>query len=256
MGNEALGGAASGAAAGSSFGPWGALAGAGIGAASSLMGANKSANAASDAMSSQERMQQADLDFRRQQYQRYLGLMGPIEQQLATEARSDQPLDYERNQAQIKQNMGNTLRNINTSMGMRGMAGSGLDQGALRGAAFQQGADLSGAYSQGLQNRRNLGLTLTGRGQIGQAAQGVGQGMQGMSNLYGQQAALFNQAAAQGYQNFGQGLQGMANMAGRGYFDNLFGTKQEDKNAIPAYNNTSDGSIASMPGNIRGNVWE
>jgi len=178
----------------------------GIGAIGGLIGAGKNSRAAGRALDSQERMHQADLAFRQQQYNRYLGLYGPTEEKLAGEARSSQPLDYEQNYAAIKQNYGDALRGINSSMGMRGIAGSGLDVGAMRGAALGQASGLSQAYAQGLTTRRNLGLTLTGRNQIGQSARDLMGGYQNMAGLYGGQANMYNQAAAQGWQGFGQGL--------------------------------------------------
>lgn len=189
---------------------------AGIGAAASAYSANQASKNASKAMSAQERQAQADLDFRKMQYDRYMGLMGPIEDKLAQEAQSSAPLDYDKNAAAIKQNYGNAQRNITNAMGMRGIAGSGLDVGSMRAAAFGQAGELSAANAQGLIDRRNLGLTLTGRGQIGQAANGVGVGMQGMTNLWGNRANLYNGAAAQGWQNFGTGLNGIAGMLQQG----------------------------------------
>lgn len=124
--------------------------------------------------------------------------MGPIEERLAAEAKSTKPLDYEPLAAKTKENYAAAQRGITTAMGLRGMAGSGLDEAAIRGAAFGQASDLSKDWAQGLVNRRNLGLTLTGRGQIQQAAQGVSGGLQNLSNFYGQQAGLYNQAAQQG----------------------------------------------------------
>lgn len=191
------------------------LAAGALSAGASAYGASQSGKAAGRATDAQKQAAMQDLAFRQEQYNRYLGLMGPIEERLAREAQSTQPLDYEQNTAAIRQNYANALRNISSSMGLRGMAGSGLDVGAMRGAAFTQAGDLSGAYAQGLQNRRKLGLDLTGRGQIGQAAQGVQGGLQGMANYYGQQAGMYNQAASQGWQNFGQGLTGLANMYGQ-----------------------------------------
>lgn len=209
-GGSALSGAASGAATGSTFGPWGTVIGAGVGAVGGLMGASKASKAQQGAMSQQEREAQADLAFRQGMYNRYLGLYGPIEQQLATEAQSTQPLDYEQNQAQIKEQYANALRNIGTNMGMRGIAGSGLDVGAMRGAALGQAGALSGAYAQGLVNRRNLGLGLTGRNQIMQAGSQVPGGFQGLSNMYGGWAGVYGQAAQQGWQNAGMGLGNLA----------------------------------------------
>ena len=181
-----------------------------VGGGASMAGASKSANAASAASDAQKASAAGDLAFRQKQYDRYLGLIGPIEDKLSAEAQSNQPLDYDQNAARIKQNYANASRNITSSMGMRGMAGSGLDAGAMRGAALQQAGDLSGAYATGLQNRRNLGLTLANKNQIQNAATGVGQGMQGLTNLYGQQAGMYNQAAAQGWQGFGQNMNQLA----------------------------------------------
>lgn len=180
------------------------------GALASAYGAQQSAKAQGQAMSAQERQAQADLAFRQGMYNRYLGLYGPIEQQLAAEAQSTQPLDYEQNQAQIKEQYANALRNIGTNMGMRGIAGSGLDVGAMRGAALGQAGALSGAYAQGLINRRNLGLGLTGRNQIMQAGSQVPGGFQGLSNMYGGWANMYGNAAQQGWQNTGVGLGNLA----------------------------------------------
>src|ERR1035437_8012747 len=188
---------------------------AGIGAVASAYGASQNAKSASKALSAQQQQAQDELAFKQEQYNRYLGLMGPIEEQQSRDAQSDTPLDYDKNAAAIKANNAGALRNITSSMGMRGMAGSGTDVGAIRGAAFQQAGDLTGAYSAGLTNRRNLGLTLTGRGQIQSAANGVGQGMQNLSNIYGQQAGMYNSAANQGWNNFGQGMNGLAGILAR-----------------------------------------
>ena len=192
-----------------------AITAAAIGTVASGYTASQSAKAAGKASSAQETAAAEDLAFRREQYNRYLGLMGPIEEKLAAEAKSAEPLDYERNAAQVKQNYANAQRGITSAMGLRGMAGSGLDEAAIRGAAYGQAGDLSNAWAQGLTNRRNLGLTLTGRGQIERAAQGVGQGLQGMANLYGNQANQYNQAAQAGWANFGKGLSGLAGAFGR-----------------------------------------
>jgi hypothetical protein len=177
-----------------------------IGTIGSLYGANKNAKAASSAMSQQQQMAQQQLAFQQQQYNRYLGLYGGTEQNLANQANSTQPLDYEQNYAAIKGNYGDALRNISSSMAMRGIAGSGLDVGAERGAAMGQANALSGAFGQGLINRRNLGLSLTGRGQMQQAGQGYAGGMQNLANLYGQQAGMYNQGAQMGWHGFGQNL--------------------------------------------------
>lgn len=193
----------------------GAIAAAAVGTLASAYMANKASKAAGSASDKQEAAAAEDLAFRREQYQRYLGLMGPIEERLAAEAKSTQPLDYEPLAAKTKENYANAQRGITTAMGLRGMAGSGLDEAAIRGAAFGQASDLSKDWAQGLVNRRNLGLTLTGRGQIGQAAQGVSGGLQGMTNLYANQANLYNQAAQAGWANFGQGLSGLAGAFGR-----------------------------------------
>ena len=176
------------------------------GTLASMYGASQAGKAQQQAMSAQERQAQADLAFRQGMYNRYLGMYGPVEQRLADEAQSTQPLDYEQNYAAIKQNYGDALRNISSSMAMRGIAGSGLDVGAMRGAALGQAGALSGAYAQGLANRRNLGMALTGRGQIQQAGGAYMGGMQNLANLYGQQAGMYGQAAAQGWQNFGTNL--------------------------------------------------
>ncbi len=184
----------------------GVITAAGIGTVGSLYGANKASKAQSSAMEQQKQMAQQDLAFRQGMYNRYLGLMGPVEEQLAQQARSTQPLNYEQNQAQIKQQYANALRNINANMGMRGIAGSGLDVGAMRGAALGQAGELSNTYAQGLINRQNLGMGLTGRNQIMQAGGMVPGGFQGLSNMYGGWGQQFGQAAAQGWQNFGQNL--------------------------------------------------
>lgn len=180
-----------------------------VGTAGSLYGANKNSKAQSSAMAQQQQMAQQDLAFRQGMYNRYLGLYGPIEQQLSAQAQSSQPLNYEQNQAQIKQQYGNALRNISTNMGMRGIAGSGLDVGAMRGAALGQAGDLSNAYAQGLINRQNLGMGLTGRNQIMQAGSQVPGGFQGLSNMYGNWSNMYGQAAQQGWQGVGQGLGNM-----------------------------------------------
>lgn len=238
-GGSILSGAASGAATGSAFGPWGTVIGAGVGAVGSMVGAGKSSGAASKAQAQQEAMQRADLDFRRQQYDRYLGLFGPTEERLAAEARSTMPLDYEQNYAQIKQQYADALRGIQRGSAM-GLP-TGLQVGAGRQAAFGQANALSGAWGQGLINRRNLGLDLTGRGQTERAAGALSGGMQNMANLYGSQAALYNQAAQQGWQGFGQGL------------GNLAYSLQRMNQPVAPYSITGTPGVGSNFGNNWGN---
>lgn len=231
-----------------------AITAAAIGAVASGYMASQSAKAAGKASSAQEAAAAEDLAFRREQYNRYLGLMGPIEEKLAAEAKSAEPLDYERNAAQVKQNYANAQRGITSAMGLRGMAGSGLDEAAIRGAAYGQAGDLSNAWAQGLTNRRNLGLTLTGRGQIERAAQGVGQGLQGMANLYGNQANQYNQAAQAGWTNFGTGLQNISYALGQSPATDNAPTTQantywgaENQQPIPEANLNRDYSYLNPP---------
>jgi hypothetical protein len=90
----------------------------------------------------------------------------------------------------------------------------------------------------------NLGLSLTGRGQIGQAAGGVAQGMQGMANLYGGQANLYNQAAAQGWAGFGNAIN-----SGLG----MYGNMQMQQKYLDAVNNAGYGTAGSFaPGTQTG----
>ena len=185
-----------------------------VGAGAGLAGASKNASASTRAMNSQQAMQQQQLDFQKQQYNRYLNLYGPVEQQLAGQAQSQQPLFYDQNAAAIKQNYSNAQRGLANQMSMRGMAGNGLDQGAMQGAAMGQASALSGAWNQGMVNRQNLGLSLTGRGQIQNSANNVAGSMQGMANLYGNQANLYNNASMASGQAVGQGIQGMGRAFG------------------------------------------
>lgn len=239
-GGSALSGAASGAAAGSALGPWGAVAGGVIGATGSLMGASKSSKAQKDAMEQQKQMAQQDLAFRQGMYNRYLGMMGPVEEQLAQQARSTQPLNYEQNQAQIKQQYANALRNISANMGMRGIAGSGLDVGAMRGAALGQAGALSNEWAQGLINRQNLGMNLTGRNQIMQAGGMVPGGFQGLANMYGGWGQQAGQAAAQGWQNFGQ------NLGNLGFYMQNLNQPQPIANASTYYQPEQMGALQSI----------
>jgi hypothetical protein len=187
-----------------------------IGVAGSLTSARKNATAAERAQEAQERSAREDLDFRKAQYNRYLGLMGPIEEQLAAEAKSSEPLDYDKMAAQIKSQYAGANRNLSSSMSNRGMAGMGMDLGGMRGLAMGQAGATTDAYSKGLENRRNLGLTLTGRNQIGQAAQGVGVGMRGMTDLYGGMAKSYNDAAKESWGGFGENLGALGGMIQNG----------------------------------------
>lgn len=182
------------------------------GAGTSIYGASKSASAGESAAKQQKELSMADLAFRQKQYDRYLGMYGPIEEKLGAEARSEEPIGYDRMKAQIETQAGEAGRNMSASMAQRGIAGSGLDVGGMRGLAMNKMNALSGAYSQGLENKRRLGMELTGRGQIGAAAQGISGGMQNLANFYGNQADLYNRAAERGWQNAGQSLQGVGSM--------------------------------------------
>lgn len=215
-----------------------------VGTGLSAYNASNANKNAGKALSAQQKSQQDALDFKEKQYDRYLGLMGPIEEQQSRDAQSEQPLDYDKNAAAIKSNYGQAQRNITSAMGMRGMAGSGTDVGATRGAAFTQAGALSDANATGLQNRRNLGLTLTGKGQIQSAANGVGQGMQGMANLYGQQAGMYGNAAQQGWNNAAGGLGGIAGIMAR-----MNANKPE-----PGEDQTSTIADANMPSDTMNSI--
>ena len=149
------------------------LGAAGIGAGASLLGASKNAKAASNAMNAQQQAQQAQLDFQRQQYNRYLGLYGPIEEQLAAQARSNQPLFYDQNKAQIEQQYANAARANARQLGLSGMAGSGLAGGYARGAALNKASAESNAYNQGMVNQLGLRTSLAGKNMPYMAGQGV-----------------------------------------------------------------------------------
>lgn len=177
----------------------------GIGAASSLLGANSASKEAARQAEEQRRLQQQQLDFQKQMYDKERGYIDPIRDRLTNEAMSGQPLDYARIAAQVKGNYADAARKLGVGAG-----GSGLARGAQRGMAMQQASTLADAYAQGLTARRGLQQNLLARDQSAALGSQYAGGLGSMAGLAGQNAAMYRNAAQQGWQNFGQGLSGIA----------------------------------------------
>jgi hypothetical protein len=210
----ALSGAASGAAAGSSFGPWGAAVGGAVG----LLSGGKDGDNAGNAMSSQERMQQQDLNFRQGVYENEKALTNPQRQRIQGLAMSDQPLYYAENAANINRQFDQgdkqaNYLNYGTNLNF------GQDTARLQGNALQRRQALAGAYQTGMQNRTNLLAQSAGMGNALGAAQGVGQAYQSGANMYGNWANMYNQAAQSQAANTGQAAGGLAALGG--YMQNM-----------------------------------
>lgn len=183
---------------------------AGIGAAASLYGSSKAKKSADSAMRQQQDMFQQDLAWRKMLYDHYQNVYGPIEQQMAKEALSTEPLGYAQQAQAIETQAGEARRSLGESMAQRGLSGSGLDVGSLAGLAAAEVGAKSKAYAEGIDRRRNLAMGMLAKDPSVALGQNVSGGFGRLGDLYGQYGQLYNQATLGGYQAAGQALSGIA----------------------------------------------
>lgn len=152
-----VGGAASGAATGGQMGgPWGALIGGVIGGGMGLLGAKNwrknSAQGKEDELMRLERERREKIEALRDAEEKRVG---PLRDTLYREANSDQPLDYQSTQADMRRRYQEAIRGIRSQR-----TDSGLAASQQQGANLDLASNLSGAFDQGLKNRRALQMSL------------------------------------------------------------------------------------------------
>lgn len=169
------------------------------------MQANKNAKSGQEAMDRQAQLGQQGLDYQKQMGQWAMNYADPSLKRLNEAALSSQPLDYGLVSSQIKRQYADEARKLSgLGYGQPGTAS------ALRGLQLGQASDLSQAFAEGLAKRRGLqqfmASTMTPQA-MGQAGR-VGGAIEGLGNVYGQQANVYNTAAQQGWQGAAQSIQG------------------------------------------------
>ena len=182
--------------------PW-LFGAAAVSAVSSIIGGSQAASAAEDASRRQENLANQDMAFRQQMYAEQKALYGPLQQRLMAMANSDQPLNWSQISGQISNQYSDQVRQV-TQMGGQGQYG-GLKYDRLTKLGLANATGKVQAYNQGLLNRLNLGTALVSPGSqaVISTGQFVGSGLQGYSQQYGNQAAMFGQAAANAYASAG-----------------------------------------------------
>ena len=173
--------------------------------------ANKNANKASQL---QQNAQDQDLAFRQQQYGDWENTYGPLEKQMLRDANSDQPLNIGPAQSSIQSNFDQAGRNQEAALARSGNLGSGYQRNSS--LEIGRALALSDAYSQGLQRRDALRERLynASKQMPGQAVNLQG-GYQNMAGFYGNQANQANSAAMAGWQGVGQGMNNMSYLLGQ-----------------------------------------
>ena len=186
-----------------SIAPW-LIGSALIGATASIIGGNRAASAAEDAARRQEAMAQKDLAFRESMYNDQKALYGPLQQRLIALANSDGPLNWSQISGQISNQYSDQVRQV-SQMGGQGQYG-GLKYDRLTKLGLSNATGKVAAFNQGLLNRLNLQTSLVSPGSqaILNAGQVYAQGMGNQSQVYGQQAGMFGQAAASAYAQAGK----------------------------------------------------
>ena len=191
---------------------------AGVGVVGGLVSGNQASKAQKGALNAQMAAQDANLSFQKQIYDDEKGFSDPIRNQMRDQVLSDDPLYYAQMRDQISKNYGLAQRSQEAAAGRNGTIGSGFNAGATRSMMLSQAGDLSRAWQSGQMNKNQIAMSLLGQDKRMQGAAGVGQAYQGISNVNGQNAAMYGQAAQAGYgaaaNGLMQGITAMGTMVG------------------------------------------
>ena len=169
---------------------FGAIAGAAVG----LIGSSMAADAAGDAAAAGAAVQQAQLDFQKQQYEDWKEIYGPLQEDLGTYYRNINGKELVGKELEYMQAAGQEAnRKIQEQMAQRGIEGSGLNAGLLNQNILNTEVQKSMLRSTADQRAAQM--------KQGFLALGLGQGQQ-ISNAMGNtsnalSSSLYNSGVAQ-----------------------------------------------------------
>ena len=179
-----------------------------IGAGATVYSANKASGAANSATQAQTAASNANIAFQRQQYNDWQAVYGPVQQNLSSfyQNLSGDALvasglkNYEQQYQAVEQNLQRSF----TQRGIDSPAQDFLQQQAALGTA---------EFKATLRNEAPLQVAAAQQGfvdhnVVNPAAQGVSQQLSAQAQLYGNQAAQYNNQATAGYKAAGQAIQG------------------------------------------------
>jgi hypothetical protein len=172
-----------------------------VGAGLSLMQGKSAQKAAGEAAEKQEALTREQMAERKQQYAEQERIYGPVRDKLIRENMAETPPDYEKYADTVKRNYGKIYR---APLAYGG--NTGLGAAMVQGARMREASDLAGAYTQAKEAQRKNLMALLGKDQSVALGQAYAGGMSGPANLYGQQAAMLGQTAANQYGAAAKGL--------------------------------------------------
>lgn len=207
-----IGGAFQGGQAGAQMSggnPYAAAAGAIIGGGLSLMGRKKAGKAAETEQQKMERLENERMERLRDLAAQEEARIAPIRQSLYDDASSDQPLDYQSTQADLRRRYQDAVKGIRS-----GRTDSGLASSQEQAANLDLASQLSGAYDQGLKNRRQLRMGLYSQSPINQLNYQAATSGDRLSQMYNQREIEAMKAKAAANQGFLGGLGNLGNIMG------------------------------------------
>lgn len=236
----------------------------GSGVLSAVTGSRAQSRAQSSqdrALASQEALANRQMQLAEEQYQRYLDLYGPIEEQAAQEAM--RPVDYRALAGQAEGVVGREFDAQREQLG-RQMARYGVSPASQRGMAAQQDVSLAEAAARAeaanraratneqmrqarIENVLNYGKGMPMQAQQGMAAAGAAQ--RGIAGAYGDRAADIGRRTA--------GTVGsIASLYGYGREQNWWGTPATTNQqwALPDYSGMSYNPVTSNPEGFAGSM--
>ncbi len=169
--------------------------------------ANKAGKEAKKQAENQQRLLSEDLEERKRIARRQEGIYGPIEEQIAAAAAA-KGIDPIR-AGIVRQRVGTEFnaadRNILTMIGNRGVS-SGLGASLLGASQMNRARAMASGILGEYQNKDAMRLQLLSRYNPLQLGEFKSQGLRGMSEFYGQEAARARAAEQQGWQSAAQGV--------------------------------------------------
>lgn len=184
-----------------------------VGTVSSGVSANKAGKEAKRQGQNQQDLLRQDLEERKRVARRQEGIYGPIEEQLASmaSARGIDPLRAGVVRQRVGTEFNTADRNITTMIGNRGVS-SGLGASLLGASQMNRARAMASGILGEYQNKDAMRMQLLSRYNPLQTAEFQSQGLRGMSDFYGQEAARARAAEQQGYQGMAQGVMNMGMM--------------------------------------------
>jgi hypothetical protein len=181
------------------------------GAALSANSAKQANKTAKKSAEGQRQLLERDLNERMRVQKRMEGLYGPIEEQLASQAKAPgiDPFRMGILRSNIEREYGNAGRNINTMIGTRGVS-SGLAASMLQTNELSRARAMAAGVLGEYQNKDQLRMGLLSRFNPIQTADYTSQGLRGLASFYGDEAQRARQASQDGWNAAGNGLMNAA----------------------------------------------